>query len=77
MLLSEFLIPMGISQQKLALDLRVPARIIAQIIAGTGQVTPEIAARLARYFDNCPEFWLNLQQMFDLTKAGVRCKTTP
>jgi antitoxin HigA-1 len=69
MLNEEFLIPMGISQNKLALGIRVPATRIGQIIKGRRAVTPDTALRLARYFGNSPEFWLNLQQMYDLTKA--------
>lgn len=65
----EFLKPMGISQNQLALDLRVPANRIGQIVRGLRGVTPETALRLARYFENSPEFWLNLQQMYDLSRA--------
>ena len=69
MLLQEFLAPLGISQNQLALDLRVPANRIGQIIKGTRSITPDTALRLARYFGNTPEFWLNLQQLYDLTEA--------
>lgn len=69
MLQEEFLVPLGISQNQLALDIRVPATRISQIIKGKRSVTPETALRLSRYFGNSPEFWLNLQQQHDLTKA--------
>lgn len=71
MLAEEFLKPLGISQNQLALDLRVPANRIGQIIRGTRGVSPDTALRLARYFGNSPEFWLNLQQLYDLSRARV------
>jgi addiction module HigA family antidote len=69
MLLQEFLIPLSISQNQLALDIRVPATRIGQIVKGNRSVTSDTALRLSRYFGNSPEFWMNLQQMFDLSKA--------
>jgi antitoxin HigA-1 len=71
MLLREFLEPLGISQNQLALDLRVPANRIGQIIRGVRGVSPDTALRLARYFGNSPEFWLNLQQLYDLSRARI------
>lgn len=69
MLREEFLVPMGLSQNALAMKIRVPATRIGDIIHGRRAVTPETALRLARFFGNSPEFWLNLQQMHDLSKA--------
>lgn len=69
MLREEFMKPLGISQNQLALDIRVPANRIGQIIRGSRAITPETALRLSRYFGNSPEFWLNLQQAWDLSKA--------
>jgi addiction module HigA family antidote len=71
MLLQEFLKPMNISQNKLALDIRVPATRISQIVQGKRSITPETALRLSKYFGNSAEFWLNLQQMHDLTKTRI------
>jgi antitoxin HigA-1 len=68
-LLEEFLKPLQISQHKLAMDIHVPATRIAEIVHGRRAITPETSLRLARYFGTSPEFWLNLQQSFDLTKA--------
>jgi antitoxin HigA-1 len=68
-LLEEFLKPLGISQHKLAMDIHVPATRIGEIVHGRRAITPETSLRLARYFGTSPEFWLNLQQNFDLTKA--------
>lgn len=71
MLREEFLIPFGITQNALALNIRVPATRIGEIIHGKRAITPDTALRLARYFGNSPEFWLNLQQMHDLSKAKL------
>ncbi|MGA7860005.1 MAG: HigA family addiction module antitoxin [Terracidiphilus sp.] len=76
MLREEFLIPMGITQNSLALKIRVPATRIGEIIHGKRSITPDTALRLARFFGNSPEFWLNLQQMHDLSKAKLELKHT-
>jgi addiction module HigA family antidote len=71
MLQEEFMLPMGISQNQLASDLRVPPGRINQIVKGKRAVTSDTALRLAKYFGNSPEFWLNLQQMYDLSKTRL------
>jgi addiction module HigA family antidote len=71
MLREEFLVPLGITQNALALKIRVPATRIGDIIHGKRAITPDTALRLARFFGNSPEFWLNLQQMHDLSKARL------
>jgi addiction module HigA family antidote len=68
-LAEEFLKPMGISQNKLAVDIGVPATRVGEIVHGRRAVTPDTALRLARYFKMSPEFWLNLQLSHDLSKA--------
>lgn len=68
-LAEEFLEPMGLSVNALALALRVPATRIGAIVKGERAVTADTALRLARYFGTTPEFWVNLQAMHDLTKA--------
>ena len=68
-LLEEFLKPMGLSQNRLALDIRVPARRINEIVHGKRRITPDTALRLARYFDMSPQFWLGLQLDYDLDVA--------
>lgn len=68
-LLEEFLKPMGLSQNRLALDIRVPARRINEIVQGKRRVTPDTALRLARYFNMSPQFWLGLQLDYDLDLA--------
>jgi len=68
-----------LSANKLALALRVPSGRITQILNGKRAVTPETALRLACYFDNSPEFWMNLQTKHDLLVAeqelGERIRT--
>jgi addiction module HigA family antidote len=68
-LLQEFLKPLAMSQHKLAMEIHVPATRIGEIVNGRRAITPETSLRLARYFGTSPEFWLNLQQNFELAKA--------
>ncbi len=73
-LLEEFLEPIGISQAKLARDIKVPPNRINQIINGKREITTDTALRLGKYFGIEPEFWLNLQMRFNMKvvkeKAG-------
>ncbi len=68
-LLEEFLKPMHLSQNQVALALRVPARRINEIIHGKRRITADTALRLARYFNMSPRFWLGLQMDYDLDVA--------
>jgi addiction module HigA family antidote len=65
-LLEEFLNPMGLSQNRVALDIRVPARRINEIVLAKRRITADTALRLARYFGTSPQFWLGLQIDYDL-----------
>jgi addiction module HigA family antidote len=65
----DFLRPLGMSVNALALSLRVPTTRIGAIVKGERSVTADTALRLARFFGTSPEFWMNLQAMYDLTKA--------
>lgn len=65
----EFLIPLDLSANALALALRVPATRIGQIVNERRGITADTALRLARYFGTTPEFWLNLQMAHDLSAA--------
>lgn len=65
----EFLAPMGLSQNRLALALRVPARRINEIVLKKRRITADTALRLARYFQMSPQFWLGLQMDYDLDVA--------
>jgi addiction module HigA family antidote len=69
-LLEEFLRPMGLSQNKLALSLGVHPRKVNEIVLGKRRVTAETALRLARYFGTSPQFWLGLQADYDLDVAS-------
>ena len=62
----EFLEPMGISQNKLAIALHVPARRINEIVLGKRGITADTALRLARYFRMSPQSWLGLQMDYEL-----------
>ena len=68
-LLEEFLKPMNLSQNRLALDIRVPARRINEIVHGKRRITADTALRLAKYFKMSPQFWLGLQMDYDLDVA--------
>jgi addiction module HigA family antidote len=68
-LLEEFLKPMDLSQNRLALDIRVPARRINEIVQGKRRISPDTALRLARFFNMSPQFWLGLQMDYDLDVA--------
>jgi len=65
----EFLEPMGISQNKLAMALHVPARRINEIVLGKRGITADTALRLARYLRMSPQFWLGLQMDYELDTA--------
>jgi antitoxin HigA-1 len=71
MLSEEFLKPLGMSVNALALALRVPATRIGAIVKGERSVTADTALRLSRFFGTSAEFWMNLQAMHDLTKARL------
>ena len=68
-LCEEFMMPLGLSMNKLAIELRVPITRIADIIHQRRGITADTALRLARYFRNTPVFWMNLQVRYDLEVA--------
>lgn len=68
----EFLEPLGLSANALALDLHVPATRVGEILRGNRAVTADTALRLSRYFGTSAQFWLNLQQAHDLSLAESR-----
>lgn len=65
-LLEEFLKPMGLSQNQLALAIRVPARRINEIVLQRRGISADTALRLSHHFGNSAEFWLGLQMDYDL-----------
>lgn len=70
-LAEEFLKPLHMSVNALALALRVPATRIGAIVKGERSVTADTALRLSRFFGNSAEFWMGLQATHDLTKARM------
>ena len=68
-LLQEFLIPLGISQNALARSIGVPPRRINEIVLGKRALTADTAVRLAHYFGTSEQFWMALQASFDLEEA--------
>ena len=69
-LLEEFLIPLEISQYKLAQDLNIPQTRISQIIKRKRRITADTALRLSKYFGTSAKFWLGLQDDYDLEESG-------
>jgi len=68
----EFLIPMSITQYRLAKAVGVDARRIHSIVHGERSITAETALLLARFFGNSPSFWVGLQSQYDLELAQDR-----
>jgi addiction module HigA family antidote len=66
MLLEEFLTPMDLSQRDLAEGIHVPYQRINELVNGRRGITPSTALRLAKFFGMSPDFWMNLQQRWDL-----------
>jgi len=73
---TEFMEPLRLSMNRLALDLRVPVTRIAEIVHERRGITPDTALRLARYFKTSAAFWLNLQTAYDLEVAEDKLRRT-
>jgi addiction module HigA family antidote len=69
-LLEEFLLPMGLSQNRLALSIGVHPRRINEIVLGKRRITADTALRLSRFFGTSPQFWMGLQTDYDLDIAA-------
>jgi addiction module HigA family antidote len=65
----EFMLPLKLSMNRMAMDLRVPVTRIADIVHERRGITADTALRFARYFKNAPVFWMNLQIRYDLEVA--------
>jgi len=65
-LYEEFIEPLGITAYKLSKEIKVQQTAISQIIRGKRRITVDMALRLSRYFGNSAQFWLNLQNYYDL-----------
>lgn len=68
-LMEEFLMPMKLSQHRLALSIGVDARRINEIVLGKRRVTADTALRLSKFFGTSPQFWMGLQSDYDLDVA--------
>ena len=68
-LAEDFMKPVGLSMNALAMEIRVPASRIHAIVKGTRGITADTALRLGRYFSTTNEFWMNLQARYDLDVA--------
>lgn len=68
-LLEEFLIPLQISQYRLAKDLKVPQTRISEIVKCNRRITADTALRLSKYFGTSARFWLGLQDDYDLEES--------
>ena len=68
----EFLIPLKISQYRLAKELKVTEYTISKIVRGKSSITADMSMRLSRFFGNSAEFWLNLQKEYELDCAKER-----
>lgn len=66
---NDFLAEYGLSVEDAARDIGVTTNTLADILSARAGISAELALRLSRYFGNSPEFWLNLQRAFDLSRA--------
>ncbi|HTZ84298.1 MAG TPA: HigA family addiction module antitoxin [Candidatus Acidoferrales bacterium] len=73
---ADFMEPLELSMNRLALDLRVPVTRIAEIVHERRGITPDTALRLARYFNTSAAFWMNLQTAYDLETAADKLSRT-
>lgn len=73
---AEFMEPLRLSMNRLALDLRVPVTRVAEIVHERRRITPDTALRLSRYFDTSAAFGLNLQSAYDLEVAQDKLSRT-
>ncbi|NQV49669.1 MAG: HigA family addiction module antidote protein [Candidatus Marinimicrobia bacterium] len=72
MLLEDFLKPMGVTQKQLSVAIHVPFQRINELVNGKRGITPSTALRFSRFFGNTPDFWMNLQQRWDLYWAKTK-----
>ena len=77
MLREEFLTEYGLSQNQLAKAIGISPNRIAEIVNNRRRITADTAVRLSLYFGNSPEFWMNLQTAYDLTRARAELRKRP
>jgi antitoxin HigA-1 len=73
-LLEEFLKPLKISAYRLSKDTGMPATRVSQILKGKRRITADTALRLSRYFGNSADFWMGIQDEFDLREEVQRIR---
>ncbi len=66
----EFMVPMDLSAYRVAKDIKIPAIRISEIIRGLRGISTDTALRLAKYFNTTPQFWLGLQNDYDLEEQS-------
>jgi len=71
----EFLKPMGITAYRLSKDTGMPATRVSQILKGRRRITAETALRLSKYFGNSADFWLGIQDEYDLRREQGRIQS--
>lgn len=74
-ILKDFLVDYNLSQTKLANELLVPVRRINAIVNGNRAITVDTAVRLSKFFGNSTEFWLRLQEVYDIEETKVKLTT--
>jgi len=73
--LKEFMADYNLSQSQLATELRVPVRRINAVVRGERSITADTAVRLARFFNNRADFWLGLQELYDINRTREQLAT--
>jgi len=68
----EFLDPFGISAYRLSKEIKVPQTRISQIIKGKRRITADTALRLSEFFGNSPQFWMGIQNDYDLEEERIK-----
>jgi len=71
---NEFLVPLGITPYKLAKDTNMTQTRVSEIIKGERSITCNTALKLARYFNTSPEFWIGLQNDYDMEEESLKIK---
>lgn len=68
-LLEEFLKPLNLTAYRLAKETQIPQTRVSEIVKGKRRITADTALRLSKFFDNTPQFWLGLQNDYDLEES--------
>jgi len=68
----EFLDPFGISAYRLSKEIKIPQTRISQIIKGKRRITADTALRLSKFFGNSPQFWMGIQDDYDLEEERIK-----